>query len=577
MPALDDARQLLVELRALAPDDDADAVEELVRRLDTQALRVLVVGEAKRGKSTLVNALLDRDLLPTGVLPLTAVATTVRYGHDEQVAARFSDGTSRRLPVDCLGELVTEQGNPRNVRGVAEVTVSAPVPLLAGGLELVDSPGVGSVHAHNTTQAMAALERMDAAIFVLTADPPISASEQAFLRQVRGGAVTVFCVLNKADRLDSGEREQAVRFTQQVVRAELGEDVPVFPLSARAALEPAGFDAGFAQFRDAFSRYLVTAGSHDLTRSVAVHAGRLARSVAETQQATLAALTMSARDLTARVRTFEAALDAVGEERLETAALAAGGFHRLQADTDAQAVDLMNRTRPAFLREVADRLQAATGSPGAIEAETLAYTAESIRRVVDDWRASRAAELNAAVISLGAKLTGRLAGHINTVRDAAAQLFSIALPALPAAEGLTPATGFSYAFAPDPGQVDALAATLRRRLPSRLARRQVTRYVTERAALLLDKHVGRARAAFQAQLAETRRRFDRELERRFAEGAGRIADAVSAAAELQTTQQPRAAAVRRQAQSILDQARLLADRCDTLAEDRRADRGAAVT
>ena len=67
-------------------------------------------GAAKRGKSTLINALLGRDVLPTGVTPLTAVATTVRYGDDPHVEVRFSDGHEEKHPMPALPDLVTERG-----------------------------------------------------------------------------------------------------------------------------------------------------------------------------------------------------------------------------------------------------------------------------------------------------------------------------------------------------------------------------------------------------------------------------------------------------------------------------------
>ena len=64
-------------------------------------------------------------------------------------------------------------------------------PLLARGVELVDTPGTGSVHGHNTMEAQAALAPMDAAVFVLTADPPISASEREIIAQVAEMAVEI--------------------------------------------------------------------------------------------------------------------------------------------------------------------------------------------------------------------------------------------------------------------------------------------------------------------------------------------------------------------------------------------------
>jgi ribosome biogenesis GTPase A len=130
-------------LSALAGPHDRAALAELRDRLRRQLLRVLVAGEAKRGKSTLVNALLGRQVLPSGVTPLTALATAVRYGRDEGVTAVFRDGRAESYPLSALDDLVTERGNPGNRRGLASVTVTVDTPVLARGVELVDTPGTG--------------------------------------------------------------------------------------------------------------------------------------------------------------------------------------------------------------------------------------------------------------------------------------------------------------------------------------------------------------------------------------------------------------------------------------------------
>ena len=191
----------LDELSGLGGEGDRAAVDALRGRLAERRLRVLVAGEAKRGKSTLINALLGRTLLPTGVTPLTALATTVRYGREEGAAAVFRDGRAESFPLSSLDDLVTERGNPANRRNLASVAVVVGAPLLARGVELVDTPGTGSVYAHNTAEAEAALETMDAAVFVLTADPPVAASERELMARVAELSVTMFVVLNKADYL----------------------------------------------------------------------------------------------------------------------------------------------------------------------------------------------------------------------------------------------------------------------------------------------------------------------------------------------------------------------------------------
>lgn len=556
-------RPLLTDLRTIVPSEDCAQVDELIRRLDEVALRVLVVGEAKRGKSTLVNALLGRQVLPTGVVPLTALTTTVRHGPTEQVVVRFTDGTTGVRPLDALADLVTEPGNPGNRRGLAEIIVTLGAELLSAGLELVDTPGAGSVHVHNTAEATQALGRMDAAIFVLTSDPPISATERALLQEVRDRAMTVFCVLNKADRLDEIERSEALDFTRRVVSDELGDDVRVFALSARNALT--GGDSGFTEFRAAFGDYLRTTGASDLAGSVATRAARLADSVSETQRVTLAALSMSAGDLSGRLQSFRKALDRVRVQRAEAAAIALATFRRLQTETDHQATQLFSNSRGPLLDSVTDVLARTTGSAGDLEDEVLAQVRARIQALVDAWRAERGGELEREVAALEADLLDRLSRQVAAVRDSAADLFSIDLPDLPAAAHLAAPGRFSYAFAPDPGPTEALTAAVRQRLPGAFGRRRVARYSTERAVMLLDKHIGRARSGFQTQVTETRRQFERGLDQMFAVGAGRIADAVTETAQLRAARHTQITRARSSAQGTLDAATRIAGTLSGLA------------
>lgn len=259
----------LDELAVLGTDQDREQIAALRARLDAARLRVLVAGEAKRGKSTLINALLGRAVLPAGVTPLTAVATTVRYGDDPHAEVRFADGHEEKQPLTALPDLVTERGNPGNRRHVAAVTVYLDAPVLAGGVELVDTPGTGSVFAWDTAAAHEALETMDAAVFVLTADPPVSAAERDLYVKITGLAVATFTVLNKADHLDAAGLTEAAEFTRQVLAqaarssgAPGAPDAPgrIYPVSALAEL--VGGDTGFAAFAADFTAYLALSLIH---------------------------------------------------------------------------------------------------------------------------------------------------------------------------------------------------------------------------------------------------------------------------------------------------------------------------
>jgi len=105
---------------------DVRARDVLAARLLDRSFNLVVVGEFKRGKSTLINALLGRNLLPTGVAPLTSAVTVLEFGSTCAVRLVFEDGHTETVSTDKLPDFVTEGGNPNNARGGREAHVMLP-------------------------------------------------------------------------------------------------------------------------------------------------------------------------------------------------------------------------------------------------------------------------------------------------------------------------------------------------------------------------------------------------------------------------------------------------------------------
>ncbi|HMN70329.1 MAG TPA: dynamin family protein [Rhodoblastus sp.] len=220
-----------------------DRLEALRARLDQGLLRVAALGQFKRGKSTLLNALLGSALLPTGVTPVTAIPTFIRAGETTRGVIRF-DGGRAPLVVEtdalpaALERHVSEDMNPNNRLGVASVSIETPSSFLGRGVVLIDTPGIGSTHLHNTQAAEAALAECDAALFVLSADPPITEAEARYLDKIYPLVSTILFVLNKIDLLDGDERSKAETFLARTLD-DHHPSTPrpvVFSLSARRAL-----------------------------------------------------------------------------------------------------------------------------------------------------------------------------------------------------------------------------------------------------------------------------------------------------------------------------------------------------
>jgi Dynamin family len=523
----------LDELAALAGAADAGALAALRERLLAARLRVLVVGEAKRGKSTLVNALLGAAVLPAGVTPLTAVATTVSHGADARTEVTFHDGRAEVLPLDALADLVTERNNPGNSRSVASVTVRLDAPVLARGVEIVDTPGAGSVYAHNTAAADSALPTMDAAVFVLTADPPVSATERELLSRVAGLSVAMFVVLNKADYLDPAGLAEAVEFTAGVVREATGEELPVYPLSARAALAPGG-DAGFARFAADFGAYLDAGRGRDLQRSAAGQLRRVGSALLDEVTLAQRAAQMRSSEAAARVQEFTARLDAVAARGRDAADVAAAESRRLLATLNDAAAAETARLTGQFREQVDAEFAGELAAASAAEIERRG--GDRLRGLVADaaesWRQAQRERCENDLGRLERRLTDDLAAELDALRGAAAELLGLELSVPEAAGRLRPDRRFFFDLAERVDQAELLAGAVRRRMPGGFGRRLARDHVRNEVGYLVDSQIGRARADLQYRLAEATRRLVRDVRDRYAESTDRLTAALRTAAVL---------------------------------------------
>lgn len=530
----DTLEQVLAALAALAPATDQQRLAGLEERLRSGRLRVLVAGEAKRGKSTVVNALLGRDVLPCGVTPVTAITTTVVYGSDEHVAVEFTGMRAERRPLADLAELVTERGNPGNRRGVSRVTAHVAAALLAQGVEIVDTPGTGSVYEHNTAEAHRALDTLDAAIVVLTVDPPVSAAERELLHNITEHAVATFVLLNKADRLDADERAEALAFTTEVVGAAAGAagaGMPVYPVCARAALPGGRGDDGFARFAGAFGDYLDRQRAAHVEQAVAGHARRTAQRLLDEVRLAQRMSQMRTGEAADRAGLFRERLAAVGMRRQDAADLVAGEQRRalgaLNQAAEQENGRLVAETRAALTALLDGELAGA--DPGVIDERGHTWLAHRAREGADAWREQQRMRLEESLAELDARLVAGLARELGEIRDAARDLLDLDLAVPDTGERLVASRRFFYAGTEISGQTELLAGAVRRRLPGEFGRRRARDHLLAQVADLAPKLVGRARSDLQYRLSESTRRLARGIDERYAGTIGRLASVADSA------------------------------------------------
>jgi GTP-binding protein EngB required for normal cell division len=378
----------IAERRGL--EEVLSGLEDAAHRLRETSFRLIVLGEYKRGKSTLINALLGKAILPMAVVPLTSIVTEVRHGEDPSATIEFLDGGSLGIGVDELPAYVTEPENPRNHKRVRRAIVHDPAPLLAEGVSVLDTPGVGSVFEHNTELTYEILEESDAVIIVLAADQPLSAEERELLCALGDITDRILFVVNRADVLDADELAKSLRFIRNVlVETEGHPPEHVFPLSARTALEacrsgsPVPID--FTCFSKSLHRILIERKSAILLERAITVTRRAADLLALRLETEQRASSLAATELQRAIDRFREASVVIAERLDQSVVLLRHQVNRIH---DVQLRRIEDARRQALLAElwppVAEALRRRDGFRSRGWADQMAL--DIGRRVVDRLR-----------------------------------------------------------------------------------------------------------------------------------------------------------------------------------------------
>lgn len=220
----------------------ANQVKNLAEKLQKKDVTIAVIGQFKRGKTTMVNSILGQKILPTGIVPITSAVTRIEYsegGKGDTAKVYFLNGLCEEVPVEDLHEYISEQENHDNERGVAEVELLTESDFLKDGLILVDTPGVGSVHENNSKSAYDFARESDGVIFMLSVDSPINQIEVEFLKSVRKYAGKFYFTVNKIDTVDEEDLAEYLEYCTALISDIMGYDdddantIRLIPISAK--------------------------------------------------------------------------------------------------------------------------------------------------------------------------------------------------------------------------------------------------------------------------------------------------------------------------------------------------------
>ncbi|MFT3803599.1 MAG: dynamin family protein [Burkholderiaceae bacterium] len=557
---LDHCLRMFVDAMPTIPGLAGPAFDGIRRKLERRTFNVLVAGEFKRGKSSLINAMLGAQVLPTGVVPVTSIVTLLQNTPSEFVEVAWESGRTERVPMSALPDYVTESGNPKNRRGVWEVIVGFPTPWLDKEIRLVDSPGVGSVFEQNTKATQQFLPQADAVIFVASADQPMSRNELDFLDEIRRFAGRTFIVLNKIDRLSDEEIVEAITFSKAAIHEAAGTDIAVYPVSSRDALR--GRSESNAEllersrlpvFEAALRGFLARDRDVVWAQSIRGHMRRLLEEVRLAAEIEL-------RALDEPLDTLAKHLDLFAEKKRELLQITADSDALLAADTKKLMTGLVEADLARFLPQLRSGLgamleirfsQGSSEGSAALKAELEEYTSSEIRRQVDTWLAAEEQAVDVAFNDL-------LQRHWNTVESAVADLlrdsarmFSIAVPTAGVGSLWRQRIEFQYRFWTEPASLTTLRNAFLTVLPVGWAGSTILRDAQRRADDLADMHCGRLRHEFDKAIRRNVQQFRDELAARTAAVIDGLQGAIENGLRLQSQGRERISARRSELESTL--------------------------
>ncbi len=538
-------------------------------KLETDTFNLVVVGQFKRGKTCLINAMLGADILPVSVIPLTSIVTVLVYSETKGAKVVFNNGKTADIPVESIFDYVTETGNPNNVKGVSEVTVLYPSPYLKNGVRLVDTPGVGSVYVHNTDVAYRFLPKSDAALFLLSVDQPVSSAEVEFLKDVREYAARIFFLLNKTDYLSAEEAQRSLAFARKTLEEIMGPgNIRIFPISAKLGLRAKQNGSieelaasGIAPFSEALDRFLAKDKGKVLLESVS---GNLLKVLARERLQTevkLKALATPVEEIREKIAAFEKRKQQLLEERQTFDALFGSELQRLViseldrgiAEIKAKLSSEMGEQFDAFreskkelsLKELNDALEQ--------------FVSEKIQGRFTAWRELEDERLAGSFDTV----CGRFAAKVNAMTDSllnfSSQLFCVPFETVEAESLRASESTFQFKLRGDAVGLDMLTDSLTQVVPAyisgkwkfkrlrdwaiRTANKIILNKRKHHMLEMIEMQAGRIRSDFLGRLSSGASRFRLRIIGNMDSAAGAIARAIESGMDLRLKGETEAAGI----------------------------------
>lgn len=243
---VESSRQIFEEVGDKA---SAKLVDGFIRDLDRQRYNIAIVGSFNRGKSTLLNVLMERS--DDDISPIACTACTsaiIKYldkgllpGSAEECAKVYFNDPNKEpldIPLSRIRDFVTEERNQKNSKDVRSIEVFGDFPTWSRAVAIVDTPGQNTVYAHHDALLTDFLPYTDAIIFLVAADLPFDGGDKALLKALsEKQKKEVFFVLSKLDEIKPGDRKETFDYVSRIITENGFDASRLYCVSAKHVFE----------------------------------------------------------------------------------------------------------------------------------------------------------------------------------------------------------------------------------------------------------------------------------------------------------------------------------------------------
>ncbi len=494
--------------------------EELKEKVQNNTFNLVVLGQFKRGKTSLINSLLGAEILPVAVVPLTSIATILKYGEALRIKVFLADGTVKEIRYESLSEYVTEKGNPRNEKNVQEVIITYPSPYLKDGVRLIDTPGVGSVYEHNTDVAYQYLPKSDAALFLLSVDQPVGKAELDFLKDVKEYSDRIFFLQNKADYVSPEDLEESITFSKRVIEDAMKCDVKIFPISAKLALDGKLSGAKdlleksfLPEFEMILNTFLMEEKGKVLILSVSNTLLRVLSQAMLELELEMKSLTTPLEELKKKIEAFENKKKEVMLEKQDFDILLDGETKRLSKNILDEDLTLFRKEliahEQAHLEEQFAQLKTL---PSRELSNSLEQTIQDhVKQAFNTWRAIEDDRLAKAFEAICRRFVARIDDTVDALLKFSSDLLEIPFEAVKTEALWTVKSGFYYKFREQPVGIEIAASSLTLALPKFIGDKIILKNMRAYLLRVVDMQFGRMGYDFEKRLDKSKLDFRWEM------------------------------------------------------------------